>query len=92
MAHPVYVLLPDGVEWPGVPATTAQGPAPVRWYLRQSMPTATTQVAVLVPGDEAEREQRIARVVRCAQELGGVALDGATQQVIEPGSTVTAPG
>lgn len=84
MAHPVYVLLPDGAEWPGVPATTMQGPAPVRWYLRQSMPSATTQVVVLVPGTDAEVAERLASVVRRAHQLGGVAIDGTTQELIDP--------
>lgn len=84
MAHPVYVLLPDGVEWTEVPGTTAQSAKPVRWYLRQSMPLATTQVGVLVDGDEGALESRMADVARHAQELGGIAVDASTQQVIDP--------
>ena len=84
MAVPVYVLLSDGVEWTEVPGTTAQRPAPVRWYLRQHMVDAATQTAVLVAGEDAELEQRIAEVARHAQELGGMAIDAGTQQVIEP--------
>jgi hypothetical protein len=84
MAHPVYVLLPDGVEWSEVPGTTAQRPAQVRWYLRQAMPTAKVQVAVLVSGDEHEAAERIAQVARTAEQLGGIAIDASTQDVIDP--------
>ena len=84
MAVPVYVLLPDGVEWTEVPGTSAQRPAPVRWYLRQHMVDASTQTGVLVGGDELELEQRIARVAQVAQQLGGMAIDAGTQQVIVP--------
>jgi len=85
MAHPLYVLLPDGVEWTEVPGTTAQRPAPVRWYLRQSMPMATTQTAVLVDGDE-ESVTTIAAVAAHAEKLGGIVVDAVDQQVIEPSS------
>jgi hypothetical protein len=83
MSHPVYVLLPDGVEWTAVPGTTAQAPKPVRWYLRQSMLEAATQVAVLVDGEEPVRGQRITQVAHRAAELGGVAVDAETQQLID---------
>lgn len=84
MAHPVYVLLPDGVEWTEVPGTTAQSPRPIRWYLRQSLPIATTQVGLLVDGDDAALDARLADVARHAQELGGIAVDASTQHVIDP--------
>lgn len=84
MAHPLYVLLPDGVEWTEVPGTTAQAPRPIRWYLRQSMPEASTQLGLLVDGDEGALEGRIADVARHARELGGIAVDAATQRVIDP--------
>lgn len=82
MALPLYVLLPDGVEWTSVPGTTAQRPAPIRWYLRQSMPTASTQTAVLV--DEAgDVAACVAQVVRTATELGGVTVDAGTQERVD---------
>jgi hypothetical protein len=84
MAHPAYVLLPDGVEWTAVPGTSAQAPRPVRWYLRQSMPMATTQTGVLVDDTDDQLARRLAAVARRAQELGGVAVDASTQQVIDP--------
>ncbi|MCW2955434.1 MAG: hypothetical protein JWO69_303 [Thermoleophilia bacterium] len=84
MAYPTYVLLPADVEWTPVPDTEAQRPAPVRWYLRQLMPLAATQMGVLVPGEGALLEQRLADVARRAEELGGIAVDVATQQVIDP--------
>lgn len=85
MAYPVYVLLHDDVEWTAVPGTVAQKPAPVRWYLRQSMPTATCQVAVLVDdADDATMDRMIAEVARTAEALGGVAVDGHTQDRIDP--------
>ena len=62
MALPLYVLLPDGVEWTDVPGTVAQAPKPVRWYLRQHMVEAATQTAVLVSGDEDDKGPRIAEV------------------------------
>ncbi len=89
MAFPLYVLLPDGVEWSEVPGTAAQAPRPIRWYLRQSMPEASTQIGVLVRGDVEEAAPRIAAVATQARELGGMALDAGTQDVIDP-DTVTA--
>lgn len=86
MAHPVYVLLSEGREWSPLAGTTSQSPAAVRWYLRQSMPEAATQTVVLVEGDEIEVAQRIALVVARAEELGGVVIDGPTQQLLEPGT------
>lgn len=87
MSLPVYVLLADGVEWTEVAGTTAQAPKPVRWYLRQSMPTATTQVAVLV--DEVDHAERVmAEVARRAADLDGIAIDARTQQVIAPAAPV----
>jgi len=80
----VYVLLAEGVQWTAVPGTTAQRPAPVRWYLRQSMPTAATQTVVLIEVSDDDLDRCIAEVARCAESLGGVALDGPTQQVIDP--------
>lgn len=88
MAHPVYVLLPDGVEWTAVDGTTAQAPKPVRWYLRTQLPEATTQTAVLVDGDE-ERPDLLARVASRAAELGGVAIDASTQDVLDPSGVTT---
>lgn len=90
MSHPVYVLLPDGVDWPPVPDTAAQASAPVRWYLRQLMPEAATQTAVLIPGERAERDRRIADVAQRAGDLGGMAVDGHTQQPIDPAAHGTA--
>lgn len=86
MAHPVYVLLSEGHEWTPLAGTTSQPPASVRWYLRQSMPQAATQTVVLVEGDETECAARIAQVVQRAEELGGVVIDGPTQQRLEPGT------
>lgn len=83
MAIPVYVLLPEGVEWNAVPGTDAQTPKPVRWYLRQSMPHATTQVGVLVSGDGSELTERLERVLRQAEMLGGVAIDAGTQEPLD---------
>lgn len=83
MAHPVYVLLPDTAEWSGVPGTTAQSTAPVRWYLRQLLPAAATQTAVLVPGTADERDALIAQVAHVAEALGGIAVDGLTQEAID---------
>ncbi|MCW2924373.1 MAG: hypothetical protein JWM98_1777 [Thermoleophilia bacterium] len=87
MAYPVYVLLPDGAEWTEVPGTRAQSPGSVRWYLRQSMPRAATQVAVMVAGEDAELARRIDEVVQQAEALGGVAVDGPTQERIEHGAS-----
>lgn len=84
MAHPVYVLLPEGREWTPLVGTTSQAPAPVRWYLRQSMPEAATQTVVLVGGDETEHARCITQVVALTRELGGIVIDGPTQQVLEP--------
>jgi hypothetical protein len=84
MAHPVYVLLSDQVEWTPTEGTTAQAAAPIRWYLRQSMPTATTQTAVLIAGSAAQLEERVAHVAQRARDLGGIAVDATTQCVIEP--------
>lgn len=84
MAYPLYVLLPDGASWNEVPGTDSQGAAPVRWYLRQTMPTAATQTAVLVPGEGVELEQLVTDVAVQADQLGGVAVDARTQLVIDP--------
>jgi len=84
MAYPVYVLLPDGVEWSEVPGTTAQNPGSVRWYLRQSMLDATTQTAVLVEGSGSQLERSLKAVLARATELGGVAVDASTQALLEP--------
>lgn len=89
MAHPVYVLLPDGVDWTAVPGTTAQAAKPVRWYLRQQLPHATTQTAVLVDGDD-ESPQTLAAIATRAQELGGVAVDAMTQDVLDADGVTTA--
>lgn len=89
MALPLYVLLPDGVEWSDVPGTVAQAPKPVRWYLRQHMVEATTQTAVLVSGDEDDKGPRVAEVVARAKQLGGMVIDAGTQDVVEPSSTLT---
>jgi hypothetical protein len=83
MTLPLYVLLPDGVEWTSVPGTSAQRPAPIRWYLRQSMPTATTQTAVLVEEGDGISE-RVALVARTAIELGGITVDAGTQEIVDP--------
>ena len=84
MAHPLYVLLPDGVDWTAVPGTTAQAARPIRWYLRQQMPEAATQTAVLVDGDE-ESPRIIAAVVEHATGLGGVVVDAQTQEPVQAG-------
>lgn len=84
MAFPVYVLLPAGCNWVPIAGTSAQAPAAVKWYLRQLMPDAVSQTAVLVAGDEHERQLRIAEVASRARQLGGVAIDGHTQLLIEP--------
>jgi len=89
MALPLYVLLPDGVEWTAVPGTVAQAPKPVRWYLRQHMVDAVTQVGVLVSTDTPDPRQVAALVAQRAQQLGGMAIDAGTQQVVEPGAPVT---
>jgi hypothetical protein len=86
MSLPLYVLLPDGVEWSEVPGTTAQAAKPIRWYLRQQMPEATTQTAVLVGEDDAARS--IGAVVEQAHELGGVVVDAGTQAVVETAADV----
>ncbi len=88
MAHPVHVLLADGVDWIEVPGTTAQRPQPVRWYLRQAMLEASTQTAVLVAGSEHEQAERIAAVVQQAADLGGVTVDAMTQEQLVPGAPV----
>lgn len=85
MSHPVYVLLPADVEWSPVPGTTAQRPAPVRWYLRAEMPLASTQTAVLVT-DDADIGAGMSAVAQRAAELGGIAIDGATQERIDAGA------
>jgi hypothetical protein len=94
MAYPVYVLLPADVEWSEVPGTTAQAPAPIRWYLRRWMPAAATQVAVLVEGEGAQRDERIVQVASAATDLGGMAIDATTQLPVDAGAgggTVVAP-
>lgn len=83
MTHPLYVLLPADVEWPAVAGTSAQAPKPVRWYLRQHMVDAASSVAVLVAGDDAEQASSIEVVVRQAEQLGGVVVDAATQQLVD---------
>lgn len=83
MTFPVYVLLPEGVEWTAVPGSTAQSSAPVRWYLRQQVPDAATQTAVLVGGDGADLERCVVEVVRRAGQLGGIAIDAGTQEPID---------
>lgn len=86
MALPLYVLLPDGVEWTEVAGTVAQAPKPVRWYLRQHMLDATTQVAVLVSGIDPEVQATcVQHVAARARELGGMAIDAGTQDVVRPG-------
>ena len=86
MAHPLYVLLPDGVDWTAVPGTTAQAARPIRWYLRQQMPEAATQTAVLVDGAEEDGHARvIAQVVEHAASLGGVVVDAQTQEPVQAG-------
>ena len=89
MALPLYVLLPDGVEWTDVPGTVAQAPRPVRWYLRQHMVEATTQTAVLVSGDQDDKGPRIAEVVAQAERLGGKVIDAGTQDVVERTTSMT---
>jgi hypothetical protein len=89
MALPLYVLLPDGVEWTELAGTTAQAPKPVRWYLRQHMVEAATQTGVLVDTDEPDPAARVDQVARRAQELGGMVIDAGTQEVVEPGSPIT---
>lgn len=91
MSHPVYVLLPDGVEWAGAPRTTSQAARPVSWYLRQLAPGAATQTAVLVDGDDAALPGTLADVARRATELGGIAVDATTQQPVDPAAPVVAP-
>ena len=86
MSLPLYVLLPDGAEWTEVPGTTAQTSSQVRWYLRQHVPEATTQTAVLVGEDDAARS--IGAVVERAHELGGIVVDAGTQQVVEQAADV----
>lgn len=88
MALPLYVLLPDGVEWTEVPGTVAQTPKPVRWYLRQQMLEAATQTGVLVNTDEPDPDACVAAVAAQAKQLGGMVIDAATQQVIEPSAPV----
>jgi hypothetical protein len=90
MALPLYVLLPDGVEWTEVPGTVAQTPRPVRWYLRQHMVGAATQVGVLVSGDDEQAQARcIAEVAARAKQLGGMVVDAGTQEPVEPTAPVT---
>lgn len=84
MAHPVYVLLPDGVEWTDVEGVRAQKPSPIRWYLRTAMPEATTQVGMLVNGDDDAVARRIREAAEMAEALGGVAVDAKTQERIAP--------
>ena len=89
MALPLYVLLPDGVEWTAISGTTAQTPKPVRWYLRQHMVEAATQTGVLVDTGEPDPAARVAEVARRAQELGGMVIDAGTQEVIDPSAPIT---
>lgn len=86
MSLPLYVLLPDGVDWVEVPGTTAQAPKPIRWYLRQHMPEATVQTAVLVDEDDAARS--IGEVVEQAHGLGGIVVDAGTQAVVDTAADV----
>ena len=88
MALPLYVLLPDGVEWTEVPGTVAQQPKPVRWYLRQHMVEAATQVGVLVSTATVDPQHCVAAVAERARQLGGMVIDAGTQQVVEPGTSV----
>lgn len=84
MNHPLYVLLPADVDWTPVAGTTAQAPRPIRWYLRQHMPDATQQVAVLVEGDSSSRHAvRAAQVLERATALGGVVVDAQTQLLLD---------
>lgn len=83
MAIPVYVLLPEGVDWNPVPGTDAQAPRPVRWYLRQSLPQASVQVGVLVSGEGGQLTERLEQVIRHAEMLGGIAIDAGTQEPLE---------
>ncbi len=83
MNHPLYVLLPADVDWTPVAGTTAQAPRHIRWYLRQHMPEATQQVAVLVAGDASAQAMRAADVQRRAESLGGVVVDAETQQLLD---------
>lgn len=96
MAIPLYVLLPDGVEWKPMSGTLDQRPVPVRWYLRQSMLLATTQTAVLIPSDEQHEDEdtriSIAEVVEMAHSLGGVVIDARTQQPIDASGAPVAGG
>jgi hypothetical protein len=78
MALPLYVLLPDGVDWIEVPGTTAQVPRPIRWYLRQQMVDAATQTGVLV--GEEDTSTAIDAVIEQATALGGVVVDAGTQE------------
>ena len=89
MALPLYVLLPDGVEWTEVPGTTAQASKPVRWYLRQHMVEAATQTGVLVNTNEPDPTRCVSQVARRAQELGGMVIDAGTQEVVDPSTPVT---
>lgn len=81
MAHPVYVLLPEDTQWVDMPETSAQTPKPIRWYLRQKLPTATTQIGILV-SDGPDLSLMLAQIARKAQMLGGMAIDATTQEVI----------
>ena len=84
MNHPLYVLLPADVEWTPVAGTTTQAPRPIRWYLRQHMPEATHQVAVLVAGDSpSAHAMRAADVLEHATRRGGVVGDAETQQLLD---------
>jgi hypothetical protein len=85
MSHPVYVLLPRDVEWTPLPGSGAQAAAPVKWYLRSQMPEAATQTVVLVD-DGPDLADQLALVAARAAELGGLALDGATQEPITDSS------
>jgi hypothetical protein len=83
MTHPLYVLLPADVEWIPVPGASAQAPKPVRWYLRQHMPDAAQSIAVLVAGADAEQARVIEAVAHQAEQLGGVVVDAATQELLD---------
>lgn len=90
MAYPVYVLLPAGVEWTDVQGTTTQKASPVRWYLRQWMPEAATQTAVLATGDGSDLEEMLWSIDETARELGGVTIDCRTQMPLDPASVSAA--
>lgn len=86
MAYPVYVLLPANVDWIDVKGTSTQKAAPVRWYLRQWMPEAVTQTAVLASSAEGDLENILWAIDEQARALGGVTIDCRTQMPLDPAS------